>query len=115
MYKKKEIKEARKTLMSLIPKGTRLVANVASVSRSGMSRKISFYTIGKDTQSDGKEYYRLYRISRYIAVALEWGYCDKECAVKVSGCGMDMIFHTLNQLGYVLYDDEYAFPEAQRI
>ena len=65
------------------------------VSRSGMSRNIRFYMLGNDK--------RLVNVSYQIAQALEWGHADGfDGGVKVGGCGMDMVFHTVYTLSRVM-------------
>lgn len=59
---------------------------VKHVSRSGMMREIELYTI------DSGE---LCRLSWSAACALDWP-LGKSGGVRVSGCGMDMIFHLVD-------------------
>ena len=66
---------------------TKIYAKVAHVSRSGMSRTMSFYMI-----EDGE----LINITHVIAQALGKKLNDQEWSFRVSGCGMDMIAHTLD-------------------
>jgi hypothetical protein len=78
-----------------------LLCNIASVSQSGMSRKMSFLTIADN---------QVWRFNRLFELD---GYkLDKNGDVKVNGCGMDMVWntvytlcHKLNQLG-LLSDEE---------
>ncbi len=68
-------------------------AEVVSVSRSGMSRRIRFFVI-----NDG----RIERITHIIHGDYKQGkkYVNDD-GMSVIGCGMDMVFHTLyNFLGY---------------
>ena len=69
---------------------------IKSVSSSGMSRVLQFYSFNK--------YYR-----QYNSLLEVLGYKEaKNGGFKVSGCGMDMVFHTnytiirqLKSLGYI--------------
>lgn len=68
-------------------------AEVVSVSRSGMSRRIRFFVI-----NDG----RIERITHIINGNYKQGkkYVNDD-GMSVTGCGMDMVFYTLyNFLGY---------------
>lgn len=60
---------------------------IQSVSNSGMSRVINFYSSAKS--KDGRFYYRNYNCF-FIAL----GYTETKEGFRISGCGMDMIFHT---------------------
>jgi len=72
------------------------------VARSGMTRWIDLYTIATDR--DGRPY--LARITWSVARALGWTYDGRHDALKVHGAGMDMHFHTVYELGCVLWPDE---------
>ena len=72
--------------------GTTVYARVNKVSASGMSRNIGLYIVKDDRPVD---------ISYWAAKALEWGYKDGYSGgVRVSGVGMDMMFHTIYSLSY---------------
>lgn len=74
--------------------GTVVYAKVTQVSRSGMSRHVELFMVkGED----------LVDISYWAARALQWGYADRfPRGIRVSGCGMDMLFHTVNALSYAM-------------
>ena len=74
------LKELKKDL-----KNKKIIATVKSVSRSGMSRIITFNYYNK------KHY--LYNIDYKISKLLNYRLTDH--GVSVGGCGMDMIFHVL--------------------
>lgn len=64
------------------------VVSLAKVSASGMSRQVK---VGMYYQG------RLINISAFVAKVTGWKHTNKsDVAVKVSGCGMDMLFHTLD-------------------
>ena len=69
-------------------RGQRVAAVVKKVSKSGMTRHIEFY-------ADNHR-----RIGYDIAKLLDYPYGDY--GVKVGGCGMDMIFHVLSNVNYVM-------------
>ena len=72
-------------------KPLKVYAIVNSVSRSGMSRRIEFYTVINGNIS---------RIGYRIAAVLDYGYDVDKGGLNVSGCGMDMIFSVLSDLNY---------------
>lgn len=89
------IEDMQKTLKAI--KQGKIYAKVNSVSRSGMSRKISFYRVYKN---------EILNITREIAWLsgnatpgdYRQGNSQKylvDEGLNVQGCGMDMIFHTL--------------------
>lgn len=83
----------------------KIYANVNSVSRSGMSRRISFYMIDHAPEA-GKNFTTPYirRVTREVAWLTGWvpvgesksrGKWMVDAGLYVGGCGMDMVFHTL--------------------
>lgn len=91
--------EAITSLKALIPPtGGTILCNIRHVSRSGMSRRISFHVI------DGE---RLQNISVWMAAALGMK-CQDDHSLRVDGCGMDMGFHMVSIISRVLYGDDYA-------
>lgn len=67
------------------------------VSQSGMSRRISFYTI-----VENKPRY----LDWYISKILDYKIGKNEGLI-VSGCGMDMGFHVVYNLSSVLFEQPY--------
>lgn len=95
---KKEIAQAEavKTLQEWgVLEGTTIYAKVVRVSASGMSRHVRLYITKGDEIVD---------ISYWSAKALEWGYAGDGYreGIRVSGCGMDMLFHTVYSLSYAM-------------
>lgn len=72
---------------------TKIYAKVEHVSRSGMSRTMSFYMI-----EDGE----LINITHVISQALDYKLNENSWTIRVQGCGMDMIFFVLNRFANVL-------------
>lgn len=64
-----------------------------SKSKSGMSRTLTLFVI-----RNGEPYYITYDAS----IALGWA-LDKAGNLKVSGCGMDMGFHTVYELAGAIF------------
>jgi len=73
-------------------KGQTLLAIINSVSRSGMSRRIEFYGIGKGWMDKG---HKIDRLGYWIAQVIDYPYNVDKGGLLVNGCGMDMIFHML--------------------
>lgn len=86
-YTQQDKKDALSYIMQF--KGKEVAACVKSVSKSGMSRRIELYADGYN------------RIGYYIAVLLDYPY-DADKGLKVDGCGMDMVFHTLSNFNYFM-------------
>lgn len=85
-----------------LKKNTLVYGKVTKVSNSGMSRNITLYIL------DGK---RMVNISHWVAEALGWPSVDGfDGGIRVSGCGMDMVFHTV----YTLSDMMGYGPMNQR-
>lgn len=74
----------------------KIYAIVSHVARSGMSRRFSFYAIDSDERADHYLAWLTYHIAAVLGDSL------KNDALPVAGCGMDMGFHTLDSLAYVL-------------
>lgn len=93
--KQQQVAEAVKVLKEWgLKDGTEVYGKVNNVSSSGMSRNIGLYFSRRGEIID---------ISYWAAKALEWPYREGfNGGVRVSGCGMDMIFHTISSLSYVM-------------
>lgn len=78
-----------KELKSQIKKtnGNCVIASIEKVSQSGMSRIISFHFVGKK--------YNIYQLNYLISKVCGYSRPQNYNGIKVSGCGMDMIFHVL--------------------
>lgn len=94
--KEREQAEAVETLKRWgVVDGTTIHGKVNHVSSSGMSRNIGLYI----AESSGN----IVDISYWASKALGWGYKDGYSGgVRVSGVGMDMIFHTIDSLSYAM-------------
>lgn len=81
----------------------RVICSIPSVSRSGMSRQIKFLECSKGkTQYN---YYNFWLLFKLLGFTEARGNRD---AFTISGCGMDMVFHTnytiihkLQRLGFI--------------
>ena len=91
-------------LLEGLPKGTTLYTVLRRVSRSGMTRVIDVKVINKDSEPRN-------------VIVQEFMYCAKGCDqeakwggnYKVTGCGMDMGFWLVYELGCLVHDDGYWF------
>ncbi len=102
---KAEQDEARDLLRAEVLPGDVLHTVVRSVARSGMSRTLDVYSV-----RDGE----LRNLSRLVGLALDYRRNDSG-ALKVSGCGMDMGFAVVYEVGAVLFADGFAcVGEAKR-
>ncbi len=94
---KKEKEEICNNLRSFLPPGKKIYGTVIHVSRSGMYRVIRL-TITHDDE--------IVDIS-WMAAKLLQGWDNNHRGCKASGCGMDMVFALIYNLGYVLYPEGY--------
>ena len=82
-------------------RGKQIAVNIVSVSRSGMSRTMKFYTEGFQD------------ITEEIAIITGNRYNEQSNTLSVSGCGMDMVFSVLSNLNYAMakYDTGKTLQE----
>ncbi len=85
--------EARTELRSRCKPGTTIYAILRHVSRSGMQRRISFYTIRKG---------EMVNLDWLISKALDMR-LHSDQGIVVNGGGMDMGFHIVGNLSYALH------------
>ena len=96
-----ERQEAIDSLRNTLKPGDVVYCVLRSVSRSGLSRVIDLQRIMTDEDGDT----RIVSIGYRTARALEMAWDRDRDGIKVSGCGMDMGFHLVYELGRVLYPD----------
>lgn len=105
-HTKKELKEAADLLREWIKPGDTIYSVIDQVSSSGMSRHIQLFCI-RISKESGKPY--IQRITYSAAVLLDYKQLNapghQDC-IRISGCGMDMAWHTVSQLSYALFGDE---------
>ncbi len=92
---------SKKHLLELIKPGDTVFTQVTSVARSGMSRWIKLMLI-----INGEPY----RISLHVGNLLGYRH-DPDKGLHVSGCGMDMCFNTVYNLGRVLFPSGFPIVE----
>jgi hypothetical protein len=91
--KEQEKQEAIDQIKKYVKPGNTLYTVLRNVSRSGMYRHIDLYAI-----VDNEMVY----LSGYAATALDWPR-GKDGAIGVSGCGMDIGFHLVYNLGWAVF------------
>jgi hypothetical protein len=96
--------EAIERLRSMFPSGSTVTTTIKNVSRSGMGRSIA--VLGTDANG------QICNVSRDVARVCEWRFDNDRQAVYVSGCGMDMAFHTVYTLAHVLYRTDENWQRA---
>ena len=107
MATKAEKEAAQDTLRQILTPGATVYGIVRKVARSGMSRTIDFYTI-----EDGRmRYLTGYMANAGIGSRTRNGYDD---GIRVSGCGMDMVFHCVSTLGRILWPNGTPQPHGTR-
>lgn len=92
-------------------KGKKVWAKVNTVSRSGMSRRISLYVIDFRTYHDMKTGKKkrvpsIQKIDYWVARAT--GRKSNEDGVQIGGCGMDMIFALIESINWAVW--KYKYP-----
>jgi hypothetical protein len=75
------------------------------VSASGMSRVIDLFVV-RDRKPR--------RISHLVAKAVGYGWDRDRMGIKSTGCGMDMGFEAVYNLGYALWPKGTRKPHSQR-
>lgn len=98
------MQQARDKLRKMLPPGTTVYCTLRHVSRSGMNRLISLAVV-----DDG----RLVDISYRVAEATGDSYDHNKGAIRVGGCGMDMGFALVYNLGRALYPQGFGI-EGER-
>lgn len=95
---------AIETLRKMLTPGDTVTTTVLHVSRSGMSRVIMCQAIATDY--DGNQYIR--DISGLVADAIGDRWDNRHGGVVVTGCGMNMCFATVYNLGRVLFPNGFG-------
>ena len=105
--------QAIEYLRTFIKKGDVISTRVDSVAPSGLSRNIAFFCVDENYCSwTEKNKPRVRNISYQVAKALGYTYRPNSTSVHVKGCGMDMCWHSVHQLSYVLFGRDLPVSEA---
>lgn len=97
---RRERAAAADKLREILHPGDTVYTVLRHVSQSGMMRHIDLYAI----KGSDKVY-----LTGYAAAAMGENRTDQG-AIKISGCGMDMGFSLVYNLGYTLYPQGYQCP-----
>lgn len=84
-------------LRELCPPGSTILCVLDHVSRSGMSRRITFYANDADTSY----------LNGYIAKLGHYKQPANSDSLRVDGCGMDMGFAVVYDIGATIYGDGF--------
>ena len=103
MTTKADKAEAISTLAEILTPGQTVYGIVRTVARSGMSRTIDFYTV---------ENGRMRYLTGYMAQA-GIGTLTRN-GIRVTGCGMDMVFHCVETLGRMIWPNGTPEPHGTR-
>lgn len=103
---KQERAEAIERMREWVKPGDTITCVLRHVSRSGMMRHISFIA----TQPDGSIRY----LDRSISQALGYPLVQRGDGIKVGGCGMDMGFSVVYDLGAVMWPQGTPEPHSMR-
>lgn len=101
-----ERNETIKRLQEILKPGDKVYTILRKVSKSGMSRRIDFYHFKGESK---------YFLTGFIAKVGKWSYTLNDWqqgrGLRVDGCGMDMGFHVVYELGHILFKDGYALNQ----
>lgn len=102
---KQEYENTRAELLKLLKPGDTVFAIVRSVARSGMSRRIDFYT----RQGDDMRWLTPYmvRLGVMDESHAAWRKHGDYAGAKINGCGMDMCFEAVYHLGRKLWPEGF--------
>lgn len=101
---------ARAGLKGIFKETDRVYYKINHVAKSGMSRSISFYVAVIGKWNDKKPI--IQNITGWVAQMMGKK-LDSHNGITVSGCGMDMGFHVINNLSIKLYcPDKYEHSKA---
>lgn len=105
--KEREQKEAVDTLKQWgLVDGSTVYAKVNKVSASGISRNIGLYLVQSAREGQSQKVVNgghVIDISYHAAKALEWPFRDGyNGGVRATGCGMDMLFATIDALSWAM-------------
>lgn len=93
--------EALAQLHEWLQPGDKVYSLVTHVSRSGMSRSIKFFIARAN---------EIISLDWYLVRVLGLPFDRNNGGLKVSGCGMDMCFHTVYNLGRAMWPDGFPTP-----
>jgi hypothetical protein len=104
-YTKTDQAEARELLKKYLKPKTVVYTKLKHVSSSGMSRVIDLFVIKKNEPI---------RLTWAVAALCDYSYDRKYEGLKVGGCGMDMGFAVVHDLGYTMWPKGTKKPHGTR-
>lgn len=112
MATKQDREEARERLLKILSPGDTVHCVLRHVSRSGMARWIDLYTFQPDDKTG--EPVKLWLSYSAAAAGVGDRFDDRRECIKVSGCGMDMGFALVHDLGRRLWPDGGPVEHSSR-
>ncbi len=115
-----EYTEARARLLKILKPGTEVYSVVHSVSSSGMSRNISFFVTLRTTKKEERKYHPTGAYAQDITFdMLHLGIGSRPRGkyaqgLTMGGCGMDMCFSAVYNLGRTLWPKGTRKPHGTR-
>ncbi len=100
--RKAEQQEAIAKLRKLLKPGDTVYTVLRHVSKSGMRRRIDLYLL-----KDGEPFF----LTGYAAKAMDYRWDDRGGGIITDGCGMDMGFSLVYNLGRYLYPEGFAVTD----
>ena len=104
-FTKTETKEAQAYLLEILQPGATVYTDLRHCSASGMTRWLDLYCV-----EDG----RIRNITRLACKAGAMRWCSRRDAMKAGGCGMDMGFAAVYELGCHLWPAGTPEPHGTR-
>ena len=101
----KRAQESLDVLETLLKPGTTVYTSLRHVSASGMTRWIDVFV------SDGGT---IRNITGHVCDAADMTYCTRRHSLKIGGCGMDMGFQVVYNLGLSLWPAGTPEPHGTR-
>ena len=96
---------ARDYLLEMVKPGTTVYTNLRHVSDSGMTRWLDVYIV-EDNQ--------ISNITGLVCKAADLTYCNRRHSLKIGGCGMDMGWQVVYNLGCSLWPSGTPAPHSVR-
>lgn len=108
--KQAQTAEAKSQLLEILHPGDKVYTTLRQVSRSGMSRHISVLVIDATRPGEiaEKDNGQPREISHLVARLLDMKRNDRDGGIIISGCGMDMGFEIVYNVGRMLFPDGFG-------
>ena len=104
--------EARDYLLEMVKPGTIVYTSLRHVSASGMTRWIDCFAVEPSALQHQQG--RIINITNLVCEAAGLTYCTRRHSLKIGGCGMDMGFQVVYNLGCSLWPSGTAVPHSVR-